>query len=315
VDNILKDCDVLGIKNMPKQTIEFILNITQKMKTLLKNGKKEMKVLAGKSVAIVFYENSTRTRLSFELAAKYLGAHVVSMSVQGSSVAKGESLEDTLDTITRMAADVIIIRHPYSGTPSVMAPFINIPIINAGDGMNEHPSQALLDMYTILENKGHLDGLKVAIIGDIYHSRVARSNIYGLTKMGSHVVVAGPPTLIPSGIENMGVEVSFDVEYAIKDADVVMGLRMQKERQNAGLVPSLSEYAYYFGINAQRLAMAKSDAILMHPRPTNVGVEISYDIVYGPQSVISEQVTNGVAVRMALLYLILEGSYNIENID
>ncbi|MDK2902702.1 MAG: aspartate carbamoyltransferase catalytic subunit [Clostridiales bacterium] len=307
--------DILGLKDMSKDTIDLILHTTAKMKALLQQGKKDMKLLSGKSVAIVFYENSTRTRLSFELAAKYLGTHVVSMSEQGSSVAKGESLEDTLDTIAMMAADAIVIRHPHSGAPAAMALKIDVPIINAGDGMNEHPTQALLDMYTMLEYKGRLDGLKVAIIGDIYHSRVARSNIWGLTKMGAQVVVAGPPTLLPKDIEAMGAQVSLDVEYAIKDADVVMGLRMQRERQNAGLVPSLAEYTRYFGINAQRLAMAKSDAILMHPRPANIGVEISADIINGPQSVISQQVANGVAVRMALLYLILGGGNDIENTD
>lgn len=307
--------DILGLRDMSKDIIDLILHTTAKMKALLQWGKKDMEFLSGKSVAIVFYENSTRTRLSFELAAQYLGAHVASMSAQGSSVAKGESLEDTLDTIAMMAADAIVIRHPYSGAPTVMASKIDVPIINAGDGMNEHPTQALLDMYTILEHKGRLDGLKVAIVGDIYHSRVARSNIWGLTKMGAQVVVAGPPTLLPKDIEAMGAQVSSDVEYAMKDADVVMGLRMQRERQSAGLVPSLAEYTRYFGINAQRLAMAKGDAILMHPRPANVGVEISADIINGPQSVISRQVTNGVAVRMALLYLILGGGDDIEDID
>lgn len=307
--------DILGLRGMSKDNIDLILHTAAKMKALLQRGKKDMELLSGKSVAIVFYENSTRTRLSFELAAKYLGAHVVSMSEQGSSVAKGESLEDTLDTIAMMAADAIVIRHSHSGAPTVMASKIDVPIINAGDGMNEHPTQALLDMYTMLEYKGRLDGLKVAIVGDIYHSRVARSNIWGLTKMGAQVVVAGPPTLLPKDIEAMGAQVSSDVEYAIKGADVVMGLRMQRERQSAGLVPSLAEYTRYFGINAQRLAMAKGDAILMHPRPANIGMEISADIINGPQSVISRQVTNGVAVRMALLYLILGGGDDIEDID
>lgn len=312
---VLHGCDILGLRDMPASTIDLILQKTAQMKGFLQRGCKDMKHLSGKSVAVVFYENSTRTRFSFELAAKYLGAHVISVSSQGSSVAKGESLEDTLDTISMMKADVIVMRHPNSGAPAVMAEKIDIPIVNAGDGMNEHPTQALLDMYTILEHKRHLAGLKIAIIGDIYHSRVARSNIWGLTKMGAHVVVSGPPTLIPSAIEAMGAEVSFDIEKAIKDADVVMGLRIQRERQNAGLLPSLSEYTRYFGINARRLAMAKSDALLMHPRPANVGVEISEDIVYGPQSVISEQVTNGVAVRMALLYLILAGGDKVDDID
>lgn len=260
--------------------------------------------LQGKSIITLFYENSTRTRLSFELASKYMGASAANISASSSSVQKGETLIDTGKTIDAMGSDIIIMRHPMSGAPHLLAKNVKSSIINAGDGMNEHPTQALLDMFTIQEKKGTLKGLKVAIIGDVLHSRVARSNIWGLTKMGAEVNVSGPATLMPPEIEKMGVNVFSTVQEAMLDADVVMGLRIQLERQKKGLFPTIREYARFFGVDDKRLKLAKEDAIVLHPGPVNRGVELSTSVTDGQQSCINEQVTNGVAVRMALLYLL-----------
>ncbi len=289
---------------MNQQEIVEILNTAETMKYILQQNNKRTPHLQGKSIVNLFYENSTRTRLSFELASKYMSASSANISASSSSVSKGESLIDTCKTIERMGADVIVIRHPMSGAAHIVAKHVNVSIINAGDGMNEHPTQGLLDMFTIRENKGTIKGLKVAIIGDIYHSRVARSNIWGLSKMGAEVAVAGPSTLLPIELDKTGAKVCNSVEEAVDQADVVMVLRLQKERQQKGLLPSLREYSQIYGLNKERLKLAKENVLLMHPGPINRGIEITSDIADGIHSHIQEQVTNGVAIRMALLYLI-----------
>lgn len=306
----LRSKDLLGLKELTADEIERILETAKTMKLVLTSKNKKTPHLTGKSIITLFYENSTRTRLSFELASKYMGAAAANISASGSSVSKGETLIDTGKTIDMMGSDVIIIRHPMSGAPHLLAQNVKASVINAGDGMNEHPTQALLDMYTILEKKGTIRGLKVAIVGDIYHSRVARSNIWGLTKLGADVSVAGPATLLPPGIEKTGVKVFNTVQEALIDADVVMGLRIQLERQKKGLFPSIREYSKFFGLDDKRLLLAKEDALVMHPGPVNRGVELASSVIDGEQSVINEQVTNGVAVRMALLYLLTRRGSN-----
>ena len=299
---------LLGMKDTSKEQILHILKEAQRMKRQVLMGGKKDSCLSGKSVITLFYENSTRTRLSFELASKYLGAAAANIAASGSSVAKGETLIDTVKTIDAMAADVIIIRHQASGAPHLASQYTRASIVNAGDGMNEHPTQALLDFMTIQEKKGGFEGLKVAIVGDVKHSRVARSNIYGLRKLGAEVTIAGPTTLMPAEAEELGVKAYFNVDQAVKDADVVMGLRIQLERQKKGLFPTVREYHKYFGIDRHRLALAKPDAIVMHPGPVNRGVELADDVIDGAQSVIEEQVTNGVCVRMAVLNLLANGN-------
>lgn len=296
--------DLLGIKNLSVDQINEILKNAKIMKTLLQQNNKKGPHLQGKSVITLFYENSTRTRLSFELASKYLSANAANVAVASSSVQKGESLIDTARTIDMMGTDVLIIRHSSAGAPHLVAQNVDASVINAGDGMNEHPTQALLDAFTMVEKKGKLEGLKVTIVGDILHSRVARSNIYLLNKFGAEVVVAGPSTLMPYEIEKLGVKAYTDVEKALKNADVVMGLRIQLERQKTGLFPSIDEYSEIFGVNDERLKLAKEDAIIMHPGPVNRGVEISSSLYDHERSFIDEQVQNGVAVRMAVLYLL-----------
>lgn len=300
--------NLLGLKETSAEDINAIIEDAFKLKNAVLNQEiKKSPILSGKSIITLFFENSTRTRVSFELASKYLGAAAANVSASGSSVSKGETLIDTVRTLEAMGTDVIIIRHSQSGAPHLVTKYTNSKIVNAGDGMNEHPTQALLDMMTMIEKKGGIKGLKVAVIGDVKHSRVARSNIYGLKKLGADVVLAGPTTLMPSGLEEMDVSVYNDVEKAIEGADVVMGLRIQLERQKKGLFPSVREYNKYFGVNKERLALAKPDAILMHPGPVNRGVELNPDIVDGSQSVINEQITNGVCVRMAVLNMLANG--------
>lgn len=300
--------NLLGLKETSAEDINAIIEDAFKLKNAVLNQEiKKSSILSGKSIITLFFENSTRTRVSFELASKYLGAAAANVSASGSSVSKGETLIDTVRTLEAMGTDVIIIRHSQSGAPHLVTKYTNSKIVNAGDGMNEHPTQALLDMMTMIEKKGGIKGLKVAVIGDVKHSRVARSNIYGLKKLGADVVLAGPTTLMPSGLEEMDVSVYNDVEKAIEGADVVMGLRIQLERQKKGLFPSVREYNKYFGVNKERLALAKPDAILMHPGPVNRGVELNPDIVDGSQSVINEQITNGVCVRMAVLNMLANG--------
>ncbi|MBW1942018.1 MAG: aspartate carbamoyltransferase catalytic subunit, partial [Deltaproteobacteria bacterium] len=264
--------------------------------------------LRGKSVVHFFYEPSTRTRTSFEMAAKRLSADTVSLSATTSSLVKGETLIDTARNLQAMNPDLIVLRHSSGGAPHLLAREVKAGVINAGDGINEHPTQALLDMYTIREQKGRIQGLKVAIIGDIAHSRVARSNIIGLTKMGAAVTVSGPPTMIPPQVESLGVRVVNDPAEAVKGKDVIMMLRIQLERQSEVLFPSLREYSTFFGLNRDMMKGAKKDVIVMHPGPMNRGVEIASEVADGPFSVILDQVANGVAVRMALLYLLIGGS-------
>ncbi len=311
---ILKSKDLLGLKELTTEEIEYILNTAKTMKLIVTSKNKKTPHLQGKSIITLFYENSTRTRLSFELASKYMSASAANVSASSSSVAKGETLIDTGKTIDMMGSDVVIIRHPMSGAPHLLAKNIEASVINAGDGMNEHPTQALLDMFTIIEKKGSLKGLKVAIIGDVYHSRVARSNIWGMTKLGAEVCVAGPSTLLPPEIEKTGVKAFNTVQEALIDADVVMGLRIQLERQKKGLFPSIREYSRFFGLDEKRLKLAKDDALIMHPGPVNRGVELSSCVVDSERSLINEQVQNGVAVRMALLYLLTRRD-SVENIN
>ena len=296
--------DLLGLRGVSAAQIKEILDTAAQLKPVLFTSSKKTPHLQGKSIVTLFYENSTRTRMSFELASKYMSAAAANISASASSVAKGETLLDTGRTLDRMGTDVIIIRHPMSGAPHLLAQHVNAAVINAGDGVNEHPTQALLDMFTIQRHKGHLDGLKVAIIGDVNHSRVARSNIFGLHTMGAEVALCAPPTLMPVQMEELGVRTYTRVEEAVEGADVVMGLRIQKERQEEGNFPSLREYSAFFGINEENLKYAKPDALVMHPGPMNRGVEITSDVADSDQSVINEQVTSGVAVRMALLYLL-----------
>lgn len=301
--------DLLGLENLTAEQIKHILDTAGAMKTIVLSNNKKTPHLQGKTVVNLFYENSTRTRLSFELAAKYMSANAANISSSGSSVAKGETLIDTAETINAMGTDILVMRHSMSGAPHLISKLVSASVVNAGDGMHEHPTQALLDMLTMIEHKGHIEGLKVAIIGDVYHSRVVRSNIYGLTKLGAEVTVGGPTTLMPADIEKMGVKAYDNVHEAIVDADVVMGLRIQLERQKKGLFPSTREYFRFFGVDESRLKLAKPDAIVMHPGPVNRGVELSTAVIDGDRSVITNQVTSGVAVRMAVMYLLSRGGF------
>lgn len=306
----LKSKDLLGLKELTAEEIEYILDTAKTMKYVVTSNSKKTPHLQGKSIITLFYENSTRTRLSFELASKYMSASAANIAASSSSVSKGETLIDTGRTIDRMGSDVIIIRHPQSGAPHLLARNVKASVINAGDGMNEHPTQALLDMFTMREKLGTLKGVKVAILGDIYHSRVARSNIYGLLKMGAEVSVAGPATLIPPEIEKTGAKVFSTIHEALIDADVIISLRLQLERQKKALFPTVREYSRFFGLDEKRLQLAKKDALIMHPGPVNRGVELTSGVVDHSSSVIDEQVTNGVAVRMALLYLLTRRGSN-----
>lgn len=299
--------DLLGLQDLSPEEINLVLDTAEPMKEVLGREIKKVPTLRGRVIVTLFYEASTRTRTSFELAAKYLGADTVGISVATSSVQKGESLGDTAKTIEVMGADAIIIRHSATGAPHLLAKLLDARVINAGDGSHEHPTQALLDLFTIREKKGGIAGLKVAILGDIAHSRVARSNIWGLTKLGAEVRVVGPPTLIPADIEQLGVTVFHDWREGLRDVDVINVLRIQLERQQRGLFPSIREYTRLFGLDEDKLRAAKPDALVLHPGPVNRGVEISPRVQDGSHSVINEQVTNGVAVRMALLYLLLSG--------
>ena len=301
---MLKSKDILGLREMPAEEIDEILDVGMSMKKLLKQNIKKLPHLQGKSVTTLFYENSTRTRCSFELAAKYMGAHVVNISADSSSVKKGETLVDTGKTLDAMKNDIIVIRHPMGGAPALLGRTVKAHVVNAGDGMNEHPSQALLDMLTMRENFGSLEGLKVAILGDISHSRVAKSNLFGLKKLGAEVTMYAPKTLIPTGIERMGAKVCRSREEAVEGADVVMGLRIQLERQHAGNFPSLGEYSKFYGVSEALMKYAKPNALVMHPGPVNRGVELTSGLIDGETSRIEEQVLSGIAVRMAMLFLL-----------
>ncbi|MFH1825312.1 MAG: aspartate carbamoyltransferase catalytic subunit [Candidatus Firestonebacteria bacterium] len=298
---------LIGLEHLTDKEIELILNTAESFKTIFARAVKKVPSLRGRTVVNLFFEASTRTRTSFELAAKRLSADVINFSVSTSSVVKGESLIDTARTIEALESDMIVIRHSCSGVPLFLSKILKSSIINAGDGMHEHPTQGLLDLFTIREKKKKIKGLKVLIVGDIAHSRVARSNIYGLTKMGANVVLAAPPTLIPKEVEKLNVEVCYNLSKAIVDADVVYMLRIQLERQKRNLFPSLREYTSLYGLDEDKLKLAKPDAIVMHPGPMNRGVEISSEVADSSQSVITEQVTNGIAVRMAVLYLLAGG--------
>jgi aspartate carbamoyltransferase catalytic subunit len=296
--------DLLGLEDLSKEEIALILDTTGSFKEVSERAVKKVPALRGKTVVNLFFESSTRTRTSFELAAKRLSADVLSIAMQTSSISKGETFKDTAKNIEAMKIDIIIMRHAASGAPHMLARNIAASVINAGDGSHEHPTQGLLDMFTMKQKKGRIEGLKVSIVGDITHSRVARSNIWGLTKLGAEVTVCGPKTLIPMEIEKLGVRIAYDIHEAVRDADVVNILRIQHERQQKGLFPSIREYVNRFGINRDVLKGAKKDLIIMHPGPINRGVELTPEIADGPSSVILEQVTNGIAVRMAVLYLI-----------
>ena len=297
--------DILGIKDLSVDEINLILETAESFLEISTRKIKKVPTLRGKTIINLFYEASTRTRTSFEIAGKRLSADTINISASTSSVVKGETLIDTARNLEAMNPDVIVIRHSAAGAPHLLASLVKQSIINAGDGAHEHTTQALLDMMTIKEHKGNIAGLKVAIIGDIEHSRVARSNIYGLTKMGANIVLAGPATMLPHDIEQMGVKVHTKLDDAIINADVVMMLRIQLERQKQSIFPSLREYSQHYCLNRNNIKLAKKDVIVMHPGPINRGVEISPDIADDPSySVILDQVNKGVAVRMALLYLL-----------
>jgi aspartate carbamoyltransferase catalytic subunit len=299
--------DLLGLRDVEREEIEAVLETAVPMKDIITRDMKKVPALKGKSIITVFYENSTRTRTSFDLAGRYLSADTPNLAVSTSSVQKGESLKDTIKTIEMMGPDVLVMRHSSSGAPHYVARNTSMRVINAGDGINEHPTQALLDMYSIIERKGRLEGLKVVIVGDILHSRVARSNIFGLSKFGCELRVVGPSTLIPSGIEKLGVKAYANLESGIRGADVINVLRIQKERQHGALFPSIDEYRELYMVKPEHLALAADDAIVLHPGPMNRGIEISTELAESSRCVVNEQVANGVAVRMAILYLMLGG--------
>ncbi|MDY0269671.1 aspartate carbamoyltransferase catalytic subunit [Trichloromonas sp.] len=301
---------ILGTEQLSREDIELILDTAESLREINSREIKKVPTLRGKTIVNLFYEASTRTRTSFEIAGKRLSADTINMTASTSSVTKGETLEDTAKNIQAMKPDIIVMRHSASGAPHYLAQRVDCSIINAGDGAHEHPSQALLDLLTIRQRKGRLEGLTVAIVGDITHSRVARSDLYAMTKMGMKVRFCGPGTMVPPGIERLGAEVFTDMDDAVRDADVVMMLRIQLERQGKTLLPTLREYARLYGLNPARLALAKSDVIVMHPGPLNRGVEISSYVANGSRSVILNQVENGVAVRMALLYLVAGGDHS-----
>ncbi|MFZ1060047.1 MAG: aspartate carbamoyltransferase catalytic subunit [Candidatus Rokuibacteriota bacterium] len=296
--------DLLTMQELEPAEIGLILDTAASMKEIAGREIKKVPTLRGRTVVNLFYEASTRTRTSFEIAGKWLSADVVNWSAAGSSAAKGETLLDTAKNIEAMSPDVVVVRHGASGTAQLLARALKCAVVNAGDGAHEHPTQALLDLLTIREKKGHLEGLSVAIVGDIARSRVARSNIHGMKKLGMTVTVAGPPTLIPPFVQELGVKVSHRLEEAIADVDVIMMLRLQQERMTSGLIPSLREYARYWGLTRASLSGARQDVLIMHPGPVNRGIELAPEVADGPYSVILDQVANGVAVRMAVLYLL-----------
>ncbi|HEX7124637.1 MAG TPA: aspartate carbamoyltransferase catalytic subunit [Thermodesulfobacteriota bacterium] len=298
---------LLGLRGLDAETLTGLLDAAVAFKEIASRPIKKVPALRGKTVVNLFFENSTRTRSSFEIAAKWLSADAINISASSSSVQKGETLLDTARTLEAMRPDVIVMRHPASGAPHMLAAMLRIAVVNAGDGANEHPSQGLLDALTIREKKGRIAGLKVAILGDIAHSRVARSNLYGLTTLGAEVHLAGPPTLLPPGLPALGARVHARPEPAIEGADVVMVLRLQLERMARSFVPSIREYSRFWGLDRKKLELAAPDALVMHPGPMNRGVEISSDVADGDASVVLDQVTNGVAVRMAILFALAGG--------
>ena len=304
---------ILGIKDLTADEIRFILDTADSFKEINTRQIKKVPTLRGKTIVNLFFEASTRTRTSFEIAGKRLSADTINITASSSSVVKGETLADTAQNIEAMHPDIIVMRHSASGACDYLAERLKCSVVNAGDGTHEHPSQALLDAFTIRQHKGDIKGLTVAIAGDITHSRVVRSNIYCLNKLGAKVRVAGPRTMLPPGLEKLGCEVHNNLQDAISNADCVMMLRIQRERQGKTLIPSLREYARFFGLNDKNLKLAKKDVLVMHPGPMNRGVEIASSIADGKQSVILDQVENGVAVRMALLYLVAGGEQLQDN--
>ncbi|RNC29483.1 MAG: Aspartate carbamoyltransferase [Candidatus Dichloromethanomonas elyunquensis] len=302
-----KHKDLLDLENLTAEEIKHILQTAIPMKEILRRPIKKLPTLRGKSVVLLFYEPSTRTRTSFESAAKILGADTTNFSVVQSSVNKGESLLDTAKTLQAMNVDLVIVRHSSSGSAEFLADVLNAGVINGGDGQHAHPTQALLDYFTIQDRLGSFEGKKIVIVGDILHSRVARSNVLGLKKLGAEVALVGPPTLLPPEMSYLGVKTSHDLDRELPGADVVMALRLQLERQQSGLFPSIREYSKLYGLNQERIQRTEKDTIVMHPGPMNRGVEIASDLADSVQSVIEEQVTNGVAVRMALIYLLIGG--------
>lgn len=296
--------DLLGIEDLSRDQIELMLETAEIMQEIGSRDVKKVPTLRGRTVVNLFFEPSTRTQVSFEIAGKRLAADVINFSASSSSLSKSESLLDTAKTLDAMDPDVVIVRHSVAGVPKQIADVLDAPVINAGDGAHEHPSQALLDMLTVYQEKGRIEGLSVAIVGDIAHSRVARSNIYGFTKLGAEVRVAGPPTLLPPGIDELGVKSYVSLREALDGVDVVMALRIQTERLTGAFLPSVREYSATFGIDRAKLRFARPDAIVMHPGPVNRGVELSHELTDDRPSVILDQVRNGVALRMALLYLI-----------
>jgi len=295
---------LLGLEDLSAEEINIILDSAESFREVSTRKKKKVPTLTGKVVVMMFVEPSTRTLTSFSLAARRLSADIVSFSKGGSSITKGETLVDTAKNIQALGVDTIVLRHPAPGAPHLLARNLDVSIVNAGDGPHEHPTQGLLDIFTIRDRKKRIEGLTVAIVGDIKYSRVARSNIWGLKKLGARVIVCGPATLIPSGIEELGVEVCYDLDELMPECDVINILRIQLERQKSGLFPSIREYARVFGLNEQRLSRAKDDLLIMHPGPMNRGIEITPEVADGPHSVVLDQVTNGLAVRMAVLYLV-----------
>ncbi len=295
--------DLLGLDELRAHEIRHLLDTAESFEEVSTRSIKKVPALRGRVVALLFFEDSTRTRMSFELAASRLSADVITLTAGGSSLSKGETTLDTVRNVQAMGVDIFVIRHGQSGAPHLLARKVDGSIINAGDGRHEHPTQALLDIYTIRQRLGRLEGVKVAIVGDIAHSRVARSNILGLRKLGAEVVVVGPPTLVPSAITSMGCEISHSLDDVLGEVDVVNMLRIQFERFRSPLFPSLREYSRIYGLNAERLARCKKDILVMHPGPINRGVEITSDVADGPNSCILQQVTNGLAIRMAVLYL------------
>lgn len=299
--------DLLNLESLSSEDITMFLDTAEGMKEISSRPVKKVPTLRGKTIVLFFQEPSTRTKLSFDIAGKRLSADIISISSSSSSIVKGETLIDTARNLEAMNPDIIVMRHSCSGAADLIARRVKASVVNAGDGLHSHPTQALLDLMSVRERKGKIDGLKIAIIGDIAHSRVARSNIAAFTKMGASVTVAAPPTMIPMGIEDLGCAVAPDVDSCIERADVVMMLRIQKERQESILFPTEREYSTLFGLNRERLKAAKRDVLVMHPGPMNRGVEITSDVADGEHSVILEQVTNGVALRMAVFYLVAGG--------
>lgn len=304
----LRKKDILDIESLSAEEITLILDTADRMKEISERPIKKVPTLRGKTIILFFHEPSTRTKVSFDIAAKRLSADSISISASSSSMVKGETLIDTARTLQAMHPDIIVMRHSAGGAPHLMARHVKAAVINGGDGMHAHPSQALLDMMSVRERLGTLSGKRITIIGDIAHSRVARSNAVGFKKMGSQVVLCGPPTMIPKGIDTYGVDVTHDMDEAVTGADIIMMLRIQKERQENFLFSTVREYARYYGLSEARVGKAKDDVLIMHPGPMNRGVEISESVADGPYSIILDQVENGVAVRMALFYLLAGGT-------